>query len=91
MDSNTEGDYKATATYKNKTYAFQIHVEDTTPPAATLKNEVAEVPVGPEVNAADFVENIEDAQAVSVQFVNGEELTDTYTFETKAKPALPFV
>ena len=85
VDSNTEGDYEATATYKNKTYTFQIHVEDTTPPAATLKNEVAEVPVGTEVNAADFLENIEDAQAVSVQFVNGEELTDTYTFETEGE------
>ena len=88
VDSNTEGDYEATATYKNKTYTFQIHVEDTTPPAATLKNEVAEVPVGTEVNAADFVENIEDAQAVSVQFVNGEELTDTYTFETEGETSV---
>lgn len=49
---------------------------------------MAEVPVGTEVNAADFVEDIEDAQAVSVQFVNGEELTDTYTFETEGETSV---
>ena len=69
VDTNTIGEYEASATYKNTTYDFTVQVADTTAPTATLANEVLETEVGAEVKAADLVTGIEDAQDVTVQFV----------------------
>lgn len=77
VDKDTIGTYDASAVYRNKTYAFTVEVKDTTAPTAVLKSEVVKIPVDEELIASELVENIEDKQEVSIEFVGSPILADT--------------
>lgn len=68
--SNEVGEYKASITYFDQTYPFEIHIIDTIKPKAQLKQVQWNILIGERIYAKDLVDNVQDSSQTTIYFIN---------------------
>lgn len=68
--SNEVGNYKASVSYSDKIFEFEVHVIDTIKPKAELKKVEWNILVGEEIYAKKLVKNVEDYSKTTIYFYN---------------------
>lgn len=68
--SNEVGKYKASISYFDKTYPFEVHVIDTIKPKAQLKQVQWNILIGEKIYARDLVSKVEDSSTTTIYFIN---------------------
>jgi len=68
--STEVGQYKASISYFNKEYPFEIHIVDTIKPKAQLKQVQWNILIGEKIYAKNLVTKVEDSSATTIYFLD---------------------
>lgn len=88
VDFTKAGDYSICAVYEEKEYPIMVHIQDTTPPEAQLREAYQILRPGVEVSAGDFFESVEDLSETETGFIGYERTGDLEVTADDALEAL---